>query len=47
MSEAFEILSAALEEAIDDAKDPKLERRVVEKEDSEQPEDAPPQSRAG
>lgn len=33
MSEAFEILSAALDEAIADAKKPTLERELVTKED--------------
>ena len=47
MSEAFEILSDALDEAIADAKEPKLERRIVEKETSETDEESTSQSKAG
>ena len=48
MSEAFEILLEALDEAIEDAKNPKLERQIIVKEisDSKQ-EDISPQSKAG
>lgn len=48
MSEAFEILSKALEEAIADAKEPKLERHIVKEEIPEpKQEDIPSQSKAG
>ena len=48
MSEAFEILSKALEEVIADAKEPKLERHIVKEEISEQRQnEIPPQSKAG
>ena len=47
MSEAFEILSEALDEAIADAKEPKLERHIVVKETSDTDEEATSQSKAG
>ena len=48
MSEAFEILSQALDEAIADAKNPTLERQIVTKEtETLEQEDTQPQSQAG
>lgn len=48
MSEAFKILSEALDEAMVDAKEPKLERQIVTKEISEpKREEDSPQSKAG